>query len=126
MTTASAPHPAMVALPAGAVSTEERQPNDGGRYYRNFEAEIREVVAGTRYGAHVVAVYAHGIQHDDATIDNGTTDRVFAAPAISIDTIDVEGGFPTETGITLTREAARRLADVLVAAADEIDGWSAR
>jgi hypothetical protein len=36
-----------VPLPAGAVNTEEWQPN-GGRHYRNFEGEIREVVVGTR------------------------------------------------------------------------------
>ena len=31
----------LVPLPVGAVSTEEWQPNDGDRHYRNFEAEVR-------------------------------------------------------------------------------------
>jgi len=51
-TTPTTPHPAIVALPPKAVSTEEWQPNGDGRCYRNFEGEIREVVAGRRYGAH--------------------------------------------------------------------------
>jgi hypothetical protein len=51
---------------------------------------------------------------------------VFEPPNISMLTIDDEDGRPTDTGITLTSDAARRLADVLVTAADEADGWSAR
>jgi hypothetical protein len=126
-TTTATPHPAVVALPTQAVSAEEWQPNDGGRFYRNFEGEIREVVAGRRYGAHAVAVYAHAVQHDDgAIIDNGLNDPVFEPPGISVLTIDDEHGRPTDIGLTLTREAARRLADVLVTAADEVDRWSAR
>jgi hypothetical protein len=113
-----------VPLPAGAVSTEEWQP-DTSSHYRNFEGEIREVVAGTRYGAHAVAVYAHAVQHDDGRIDDGT-DPVFEAPSISVLTIDHEDGRPTDIGLTLTSSAARRLADVLFMAADEVDGWSAR
>ena len=113
-----------IPLPAGAVSTEEWQP-DTSSHYRNFEGEIREVVAGTRFGAHAVAVYAHGVQHDDGRIDDGT-DPVFEPPNISMLTIDDEDGRPTDIGLTLTSEAARRLADVLVTVADEADGWSAR
>ena len=125
-TTTTTPHAAVVALPARAVSTEDWQPNDGGRFYRNFEGEIREVVAGTRYGAHTVAVYAHAVQHDDATIHDGS-DPILGPPRISFSTInDAEDGGQTDIGISLTSEAARRLADVLVTAADEADGWSAR
>jgi len=123
-TTKSTPHPAVVALPAKAVSTEEWQPNDGDRYYRNFEGEDRSVVAGTRYGADV-AVCAFAVQYDDGSIADGA-DQFFSAPGIYISTIDAEDGGQTETGISLTGEAARRLADVLVTAADEVDGWSAR
>jgi hypothetical protein len=127
MTTATTtPHPAVVALPAKAVSTEDWQPNGDGRFYRNFEGEIREVVAGTRYGVHAVAVYAQGVQHDDETIDNGLTDPVFSPPNIYMLTIDDEDGRPTDIAVTLTGEAARRLADVLVTAADEADRWSTR
>jgi hypothetical protein len=49
-----------VPLPVGTVCTEEWQPNRDGRYCRSFEGETREVVAGTRYGAHTVAAYARG------------------------------------------------------------------
>jgi hypothetical protein len=85
MTTTTKPHPAVVALPPRAVRAEDWQPNGDGRFYRNFEGEIREVVAGRRYGAHAVAVYAHAVQHDDgAIIDNGLTDPVFEPPGISM------------------------------------------
>jgi hypothetical protein len=47
-------------------------------------------------------------------------------PGISMLTIDDEHGRPTDIGLTLTSAAARRLADVLVTAADEIDRWSTR
>jgi hypothetical protein len=115
-----------VPLPPGAVSTEEWQPNISSRF-RNFEGEIREVVAGRRYGAHAVAVYAHAVQHDDGgIIDNGLSDPVFEPPGISMLTIDDEHGRLTDIGLTLTSAAARRLADVLVTAADEVDGWVQR
>jgi hypothetical protein len=124
---ATTPHPAVVALPAKAVSTEDWQPNGDGRYYRNFEGEVREIVAGRRYGAHAVAVYAHAVQHDDGgIIDNGPSDPVFEPPGISMLTIDDEHGRPTDIGLTLTGAAARSLADVLVSAADEVDRWSTR
>jgi len=77
-----------IPLPVGAVSTEDWQPNRDGSYYRSFEGETREVVAGTRYGAHTVAAYANGIQHNDGRIDDGATDPVFAAPTIDLMTID--------------------------------------
>jgi hypothetical protein len=125
MTTAHSPHPAIVALPPKAVSTEEWQPDDGDRHYRNFEGEIREVVAGMRYGAHAVAVYAHAVQHDDGRIDDGT-DPVFEPPNISMLTIDDEDGRPTDIGVSLSSAAARRLADVLVTAAEETEEWSTR
>ena len=60
-----------VPLPVGAVSTEEWQPDDGDRHYRNFQGKIHEVVAGRMYGAHAVAAYAHAVQHDDGRIDDG-------------------------------------------------------
>jgi hypothetical protein len=110
-----------VPLPVGAVTTEEWQANDS-RQYRNFEGESRETAAGTKYSPDVV-VYGHGVQHDDGSIDDGT-DPAFEPPSISMATVDCDR--QTDTGITLTSEAARRLADVLVTAADEIDGWSKR
>jgi hypothetical protein len=114
-----------VPLPVGAVSTEEWQPNGyDGCYYRCFEGETREVVAGTRFGAHAVAACALAIQHNDGRIDDGATDPMFWCSAISLLTIDDEQGRPTDTVISLTSAAARRLADVLITAADEIDEWT--
>jgi len=66
---------------------------------------------------------AASVQHSDGRIDDGATDPVFAAPAIDLITID-EQGRRSDADISLTSAAARRLADVLIAAADEIDGWS--
>ena len=65
---------------------------------------------------------AASVQHSDGRIDDGATDPVFAAPNIYLSTIDDEGS-RTDANISLTSAAARRLADVLIAAADEIDGW---
>ena len=109
-------------LPVGAVSTENWQPNVCG-YYRSVEGETREVAAGTRYGARTVAACARATQHSDSRIDDGATDPVFAAPAIDLITID-EQGRRSDADTSLTSAAARRLADVLITAADEIDGWS--
>ena len=104
-------------LPVGAVTTEQWQPNFVVRgYYRSFEGETREIVADTRYGAHTVAAYARGVQHNDGRIDDGATDD-------PVSTID-EQGRRADTDISLTSDAARRLADVLIAAADEIDAWT--
>lgn len=103
---------------------EDWQPNDGNGYYRNFEGENREVAAGTKYGAQT-AVYAHGAQHDDESIEDGSG-RFFDAPGISILTIDAQDGRQTDIGISLSSAAARQLADVLVTAADEADRCSTR
>jgi hypothetical protein len=94
-------------------------------------ADVRQelltaVTLGSCSAVHAVAVYAHAVQHDDGRIDNGSSDPVFEPPGISMLTIDDEHGRPTDIGVTLTGAAARRLADVLVTAADELDGWSAR
>jgi hypothetical protein len=125
MTTASKPHPAIVALPVKAVRIDEWEPDDDdGRYYRYFAGEDRSVVAGTKYGKDV-AVCASAFQHDDGSIADGT-DEFYSAPDIRICTIDAEDGGQTETGISLTGDAARRLADVLVTAADEVDAWATR
>jgi len=130
-TTTTTPHPAVVALPPKAVktedwqpTTEEWEPDNDECHYRNFEGENREVVAGTKYGADVVA-YSHGVQRDDGSIEDGTGE-FFSPPGVYISTIDAEDGVQTETGISLTGAAARRLADILITAADEVDGWSAR
>jgi hypothetical protein len=125
MTTASTPHPAVVALPAKAVSTEDWQPDDQGRYYRNFEGEIREVPVDSRYEESIVGVYAHAVQHDDGSIDTGTTDPFFGGPRVSIALRGDHGQAQVlwiDTGITLSAESTRRLTDTLVTAADELDG----
>jgi hypothetical protein len=72
---------------------------------------IREVVAGARCGAHTVAAYAHGVQHNDGRIDDGATDPMFWGSAISLLTIDDEQGRPTDAGIS---SRAPRRADSLM------------
>jgi hypothetical protein len=96
-----------VPLPVGAVSTKEWQPNRDDSYYRSFEGETREVVAGTRYGVHTVAAYARAIQHNDGRIDDGATDPAFAAPTIDLMTIDEQGRATVPTSAL----RAPRLAD---------------
>jgi hypothetical protein len=125
MTTPTAPHPAVVALPPKTVSAEDWEPDDAGNWYRNFQCETREVLTGSSYGAHAVAAVAHGVQHDDGSIADGA-DEFFAPAVISLLTINDEHGWSTDIDIHLTSAAARRLADVLITAADEVDGWSAR
>jgi hypothetical protein len=117
--TNSTTHP--VPLPTGAVSTEDWQPDDVGRHYRNFEGEIREVSTDFRYGGPIVGVYAHAVQHDDGSIASGATDPFFEPPHVSIALRGEHGR--VDAGITVTAESARRLADTLVMAADELDRW---
>jgi hypothetical protein len=93
-----------VALPAMAVSAYPWQP-EGIRVFRGEERQIEERIR----------VWAHGIQHADGRIDDGTLDE---APGISVDGLHWEDGISSET--------ARRLIDLLVTAVDEVDGWSAR
>ena len=122
MTTASKPHPAVVALPAKTVRTEDWQPNgDDGRFYRFCWGETRDVATESKYSPKIVGVSTHAAQYDDGSIDDGANE----APGISLDKGDDEGP-RRDTGIWLSSEAARQLADVLVTAADEIDGWAAR
>ena len=90
-----------VPLPAGAIAADEWRP-DG---YRVFEGEERHI-------GESITVWTHGIQHDDGHIDDGTTE----APGISVDGVFWDTAISSDT--------ARRLADLLVMAADEIDGWA--
>jgi hypothetical protein len=64
-----------------------------------------------------IRVWAHGVQHDDDRIDDGATDAVLGAPGILVEGVDWENAISSET--------ARRL-DLIIMAADEVDGWSAR
>src|ERR1700682_4134480 len=98
-----------VSPPPNALHTEEWQ-TDGSRFYRNFEGEKRSI-------GDSIKVWAHGVQHDDGRIDDGTRDPVFA-------TGESVGGVFWEDAIS--SETARRLADFLVMAADEVDGWATR
>ena len=90
-----------VPLPAGAIAADEWRP-DG---YRVFEGEERHI-------GESITVWTHGIRHDDGHIDDGTTE----APGISVDGVFWDTAISSDT--------ARRLADLLVMAADEIDGWA--
>jgi hypothetical protein len=121
MNTASTPHPAVVALPAKAVSTEDWQPNGDGRFYRFFEGETREIATESTHSPHNVGLFAHAAQYHDGAIDDGAIEP----PGVSLHTGN-EDGPRTDTGIVLSSSAARQLADVLVMAADEIDRWVAK
>lgn len=90
-----------VPLPAGAVSAEGWQPEG----LRVFEGEERHI-------GESIKVWTHGIQHIDGRIDEGAIE----APLISVDGITWEDGISSAN--------ARRLADLLVMAADEIDRWT--
>ena len=92
-------------LPVGAVTAEEWQPSG----YRVFEGEERHIEDGVR-------VWTHGIQYQDGRIDGGTTAPSIEAPAIAV------GGIYWEKN--LSSDTARRLADLLVMAADEVDLWA--
>jgi hypothetical protein len=106
MTTTIPPVP----LPAGAVKAEEWQP-DGPLTYRVFEGEERALEEG-------ITVWTHGVQYWDGVIDDGTRDQCSEAPGISVDGVCWEKNLSSET--------ARRLADLLVMAADEVDRWVQR
>ena len=74
-------------------------------YTALFEGEERHI-------GESITVWTHGIQHDDGHIDDGTTE----APGISVDGVFWDTAISSDT--------ARRLADLLVMAAEEIDGWA--
>jgi hypothetical protein len=123
MTTPTAPHPAVVALPPKALKADDWEPRDDGRFYRFCDGETRDIATDSKYGPDIVGVRAHVMQYDDGSIDDGA----ISAPQISLDTTtDVGEWSRADTGIHLSSAAARRLADVLVTAADEIDGWATR
>ena len=90
-----------VALPAGAVSAYPWGPED----YRVFQGEECHIEDDIR-------VWTHGIQHTDGRIDDGTIE----APAISVDGLFWEKNISSET--------ARHLANVLIAAADEVEAMN--
>jgi hypothetical protein len=113
MTTTTTPHQAVVALPPKAVTAQDWQPDDAdGRFYRIFEGEERQVGESIR-------VWTHGCQYDDGHIDDGTAGSPPSeAPGLSVDGVYWEKSLNSAT--------ARQLADLLVTAADEIDGWVQR
>jgi len=122
MTTPTAPHPAVVALPPGTVRIEDWQLSLDGRFYRFCQGETRDIATDSRYTPHIIGVWAHAAQFADGSIDDGS---IIEAPAISLDS-DADGGRRADLGIWLSCAAARRLADALVMAADELDGWATR
>lgn len=94
------------ALPPKAVKAEDWQP-DGSRFYRCFDGEERSI-------GDSITVWAHGSQWADGRIDDGSLE----APGISVDGVLWEKSLDSQT--------ARWLADLLVTAADEVDGWVAQ
>jgi hypothetical protein len=97
------------ALPPRAVTAGDWQPNGDDRFYRIFEGEERHIGDSIR-------VWSHGTQHDDGRIEDGATERVFGPPGISVYGVSWENGISSQT--------AQRLADVLVEARAEVDGWT--
>ena len=67
-----------------------------------------------RYINESISVCTHGLQHADGSIDDGTSREPAASPL---------AGF---TGDGIDAETARRLADFLAMAADEVDRWVQR
>jgi hypothetical protein len=110
-TTTTNPYP-NVSPPPGAVWAEEWQP-EGHRHYRNFDAEERSIGDSIR-------VWAHGVQHDDGRIDDGTADQTPSSVLPAYLSMASTGRTPSAA----TRRAVSP--NVLVMAADEIDRWSAR
>ena len=110
-------------VPVGAVRVEEWQPNGDGRFYRSFDSEERDIPSGARHSTGV-SVFAAAVQWDDGHIEDGSSGDTFDSPRVYVAEI-LSDGLRRE-GIPLSVEAARHLADVLVTAADEAEGWATR
>lgn len=95
-----------VPVPAGAARVDDWE-DVSGEPYRVFDGP--EYSIGGK-----ITVWAHGIQLADGTIDRGV---IGGGPAIAVSGLSWEDGISAET--------ARRLADVLMQAAEQIDRWSA-
>ncbi len=124
MTTSTTPHPAVVGLPAKAVTADDWQPDGDGRFYRCFEGEQRVIATEAKFST-AFGVYAAGQQGDDGRILDGTTGVGFHAPRVFLSEFR-EDGIQMD-GVPMSAGAARKLADLLVTAADEIDeidGWT--
>ena|ERR1700738_4594777 len=123
-TTPTTPHPAIVALPSRAVNASEWEPTDDGTFYRYFDGKERDTTTDAK-GLRGFSVFASGFQFEDGRIDDGT-DPAFSStgPCVYIGQICNDGA--RMQGDPLTADAARRLADLLAAAADEVDGWATR
>lgn len=99
-----------VALPPAAVYADEWQ-REGYRIFEGEQREIRQDSSDTP-----IAVWAFGRQNIDGSISDHAP---FDLPlGISVSGVVWENALSAET--------ARHLADLLVTAADEIDGWAAR
>ena len=112
-TTTTSPIP-NIPLPPGAVFGDEWQP-EGHRTVEGEQREIRQPRWHERERDVVVEVWTHALQHADGHVDSGGD---IEPPLISV------SGLVWEEGITA--DTARQLADLLVTAADEIDGWAAK
>lgn len=101
-----------VPLPPGAVCTDTWE--DGERVVQGVD---RPIGGRGRY----VVVQTAVVQRTDGSI---VVEDGLNAPVISIATGDDTG--LTDSGVNVSSEQARRLAEVLVEAADELDGWVGR
>ncbi len=91
---------------------------------RYFDGEERDTTTDAK-GLRGFSVFASGFQFEDGRIDDGT-DPAFSStgPCVYIGQICNDGA--RMQGDPLTADAARRLADLLATAADEVDGWATR
>jgi hypothetical protein len=109
-TTTPNPYPD-VPLPDRALWGDQWQ-REGHRTVEGAERVIVQPKQNERLDDIVIQVWTHAIQHVDGSIDVGQIEP----PLISV------SGLVWERGIT--GDTARRLADLLVEAADELDGWT--
>ena len=86
-----------------------------GGDYRVVWGDARPVPAAN------ISLQPHAVQLRDGTIDDGTAEE---PPRIAIDKILGDGNFADCLSVTV--QGARNLAEALLAAADELDGWATR
>jgi hypothetical protein len=117
MTTAQInPYPD-VPLPPGAKPSEWWDVEDGEPTFRCVEGTPRLI------GASRTRIYTHCTQWEDGRVEDGKTEPDFhGPPGVAFELLG-EAGHLADTGITFTSAEARAAAAVLIAAADEIDGW---
>ncbi|MGV7695825.1 hypothetical protein PJM27_08940 [Mycobacterium kansasii] len=96
-----------IPLPTGAVCADLWQDTDH-RPWRRITGEVRGVTGGNTN----VSCWAEAVQYADGSLDQSAIDR----PSVQVEANQE----------ALSARQARELADALLAAADELDGWAER